>query len=522
MATATSTQTYKNHTLTLTITKVWSTSQWTVSCSWALINWTRQTASWLTDAQIWPAMQALIAQFKSEIDQAEANQNTWGTTWGTTGWTATWSQPFPTIVFWELASPPAAWPDYQITRNNHIAQQFYNQMITQVYTTWTQAANDYYQRLMSIVNSNWWNIQINSWTWEITSDNKEAYQNTSSWIRNKIWQLAWVGSWDQFALKTQWWTGTETGTGTGTGTGAWELGSWSAAADQTFSDIQNTADQMNTWLDTSFNQSLSEWQQRFANTPDFQWQITDRLTSMNTAFQTAAWNLKAAWDLEKKAQAIYSNENIAKMNQQLQQKWFDVSKAWPAVFFKAMKDRAQMSAEIYKLQADQEKTLATLETQRAQLVDGIKAAWMEADQWTYQQLNEITKQIENLRNNYDTQKMNVLWQYTLKPMLDVMSWQFEADFQNIVAKYQDTFLNANPSQKIVAAAKIFSNDWVYVSAAVALSANNLAKPFWEYLALCAESIRTNKIAAETQIAWAWASNINVAGWAGWSGWSAYA
>ena len=181
-----------------------------------------------------------------------------------------------------------------------------------------------------------------------------------------------------------------------------------------------------------------------------------------------------------------------------------------------------MSAEIYKLQADQEKTLATLETQRTQLVDGIKAAWIEADQWTYQQLNEITKQIENLRNNYDTQKMNVLWQYTLKPMLDVMSWQFEADFQNIVAKYQDTFLNANPSQKIVAAAKIFSNDWVYVSAAVALSANNLAKPFWEYLALCAESIRTNKIAAETQIAWAWASSINVAGWAGWSGWSAYA
>jgi hypothetical protein len=39
-----------------------------------------------------------------------------------------------------------------------------------------------------------------------------------------------------------------------------------------------------------------------------------------------------------------------------------------------MKDRAQMSAEIYKLQADQEKTLATLETQRAQLVDGIKAS----------------------------------------------------------------------------------------------------------------------------------------------------
>jgi hypothetical protein len=82
-------------------------------------------------------------------------------------------------------------------------------------------------------------------------------------------------------------------------------------------------------------------------------------------------------------------------------------------------------------------------------------------------------------------------------MLDVMSNQFQADFQNIVDKYQAQFLNANPSQKIVAAARMFQNDRVYVSQSVAM---NTSGTFGEYLARCAESIRINKVAAETQVA----------------------
>jgi hypothetical protein len=51
---------------------------------------------------------------------------------------------------------------------------------------------------------------------------------------------------------------------------------------------------MNTRLTTSFNSSLAEWQNRLANVPDVQANISDRLTSMNTAFQTAAGSLQAA------------------------------------------------------------------------------------------------------------------------------------------------------------------------------------------------------------------------------------
>lgn len=486
--------------------------------------------------------QAWINQQKAAIDAAVVP----GTETDWTGWTGTetppptdpgttppateppttptsnpgeWDYPMPTIVFGTAAEVPQAWPQYQEARNNSIWQTLYNDMITQVYTTWTQAQIVYYQKLMAFVNSHGWNIQINigSWDanfWQITSTDDWDYANTSAQIRNKIWQLAWVWSWDEFALKTQQWTWTGTWTGTGWTTTAWDLESGSEAVDNTFQNIQETALQMQDWLTNTFNANLADRQSRMADMPDVQANISDRLTSMNTAFQSAAGNLQAAWELERKAQAIYSNENINQMKQQLISKGFDASKAWPAVFFKAMQDRAKMSAEIYKLMADEEKTLATLETQRAQLVDGIKAAGLEADQWVFSQLNEITKQIENLRTTYDTQRMNVLWQYTLAPMLDVMSNQFQADFQNIVDKYQEQFLNANPSQKIVAAARIFSNDRVYVSQTVAM---NTSGTFGEYLARCAESIRVNKLAAETQVAWAWADVTNVSTW-----WISYA
>ena len=426
-----------------------------------------------------------------------------------------WNYPYPQIVFWTNAEVPQAWPLYQAARNNLIWQNIYNQMNWTVYATWDQAAIAFYQNVMWVINSNGWAVQINMWTspglqpWEITSTDAVDYWNTITQIKQKVRQLAWVWSWNEFALNSQW-TGTWTGTGTWTWAG--DLESWSEAVDNTFQNIQETAWQINTWLTNTFNANLAERQNRLANVPDVQANISDRLTLMNQAFQTAAGSLQAAWELERKAQAIYSNENINQMKQQLISQGFDASKAWPAVFFKAMKDRAQMSAEIYKLQADQEKTLATLETQRAQLVDGIKAAWLESDQWVFQQVNDLTKQIETLRNNYDLQRINVLWQYTLQPMLDVMSAQFQADLQNITDKYQEQFLNANPSQKIVAMWRFFGSDRVYVDSSVALNSNNLSLPFWQYIALCAESIRINKIAAEKEVAEAWATNVTNTWW----------
>src|SRR3990172_2841477 len=102
------------------------------------------------------------------------------------------------------------------------------------------------------------------------------------------------------------------------------------------------------------------------------------------------------------------------MKQQLISKGFDVGKAGPAVFFKAMKDRALLSAEVMKIQADQEKTLADLESKRAQFVDTIKASGLEADKRVFDQTNALNKQIETLKNNYDVQKLQNTQNYVMK------------------------------------------------------------------------------------------------------------
>jgi hypothetical protein len=49
-----------------------------------------------------------------------------------------------------------------------------------------------------------------------------------------------------------------------------------------------------------------------------------------------------------------------------------------------------------------------VKTKKGCRICSYKAAGLEADQWVFSQLNEITKQIENLRTTYDTQRMNVL------------------------------------------------------------------------------------------------------------------
>lgn len=265
---------------------------------------------------------------------------------------------------------------------------------------------------------------------------------------------------------------------------------------QTQTDLETEMNDINTFLETTLNANLADWQTRLAAVPNMAPQITDRLNMLSTSFTNAADNLKAAWLLEKKAQAIYSNENIRNMREQLVSKWFDVSKAGPAVFFKAMKDRATMSAEIMKLQADQEKTLANLETTKAQLVDGIKAAGMEADKWTFDAVNNITKQIQTLKDTYDIAVATNIQNYVMKPMLDVFSGQRQAELANVTAKYQAQYLNANPSEKMVAAAKIYGSEWAYVDSRIMQYVN---QPFGAFLAAIAPIIRENKQKYEISI-----------------------
>lgn len=415
-------------------------------------------------------------------------------TWGWSGdntvpWQ--WTYPMPTIVFGAPAEVPQAGPWYQAARNDAIAAMILPQMVGP-YTTWDQAHTDFDQKVMVIVNSHGWNVQINN-QHLITSLDDTDYGNTIWLIKTKLWTLKWVSWRDWFVT---WWTGTWTG--------EWTANTDIAATTQT---IQDNVNEMNGRLTSSFNANLTQRQNALANVPDFAPQIADRITSLNQSFQTA-WGFLQAWaDLQSKAQAIYSNQNINNMKQQLVSKWFDIGKAAPAVFFQAMKDRANLSAEIYKIQADEQKTLADLESKRGQLVDWIKAAGIEADQWVFSQVQELNKQITTLRNNYDAAKIANESNFIMKPLLDVLSNQRQADMQNLIDKYQEQYLNANPSQKIVAVGKLLGDSWAYVDSAVALDTH---WTFWEYFARCAWSAREWKIAEAA----AWA-DTNITTWWSW-------
>lgn len=223
------------------------------------------------------------------------------------------------------------------------------------------------------------------------------------------------------------------------------------------------------------------------------WQILDRINQVNTWFGNASGILTNAMNLATQAQAIYNNDNIRSMREQLIARGFNPAQAWPAVLARAMKDKSLLSANIMNLQADYNKTLSNLETQRTQLEDSVRAAGIENDKWVIDKQNEITRQIQDLRTMYENNVMKNNDKYVLQPQLDVFSWNFQAELQTIAAQKELEFADSSPAAKIYQAAKIFGSDWAYVSPSILSLAQTL--PFGEFLTKAGESIKNGKIQA---------------------------
>jgi hypothetical protein len=86
-----------------------------------------------------------------------------------------------------------------------------------------------------------------------------------------------------------------------------------------------------------------------------------------------------------------------------------------------MKDRASLSAEVMKIQADQEKTIAGLLLTKTQMQDAIRASGMEADKRIFDEVNNITAKIQAIKETADLQRATNEQNYVMKPLLDVFS-----------------------------------------------------------------------------------------------------
>lgn len=412
--------------------------------------------------------------------------------------------PWPEIIFGDAATP-AGWagPNYQQRRNQWIADMLFDQMDWQIYTTWNAAKMDFIDKLRTIVNAHGWNLQVTA-DWQITWPNATDWANTMWRIKQYLFNKFGYSSWNDFVTwGNGWWGGWWWG-------GGWNSWSWfttgSWAWDNTWNTVQTWTQNLYNWLSDWYNNSIWDWNGIKNNIWNYASEIEDRITTMNNTFNNVKWNMDAATELQQKAQRIYSNQNIEKMNQQLRQMWYNTVAAAPAVYYQATKQMANVAIEYYKLKAEEEASLAELETQRAQLIDNIKAAWIEADQWSKNMINEIEKQIQTVRDNFVKQASDILWKYTLQPMLDVMSEQIEIDAQNIANLYDSKFVAAHPEMAQAIWLRTYGTDWYYVDPSIAMN-YNWYSDLYTYLVACAESIRRNKVNDERQIAAAWATTI---------------
>ena len=486
-------ETYKWYEIRKWIARYWTpwTYHYEINCNCNAVWFSAPVQTATTETQARSILANMVTQAKQAID----NYGWEGPT--TPSW---WDDyPWPQIVFGDSASPEwGAGSNYQTARNQWIADMIYELMNVRTYTTWQQAQRDYRDELMAIVNSHGWNLQIDA-NWRILWDNAQSWQNTVALIKQYLFNKFGYNNWNDFVT---WWNWS------GWNWGGWSWTSWfttwSWAADNTWWTIQTWTHDLYNWLSDWYNNSIWDWNWLKAWIWNYSDEIEDRINTMNSTFNNIKWNMDAATELQQKAQRIYSNQNIEKMNQQLRQMWYNAGAAAPAVYYQVTKQMADVAIEYYKLAAEEQASLAELETQRAQLIDNIKAAWIEADQRSKNMLNEIEKQIQTIRDNLFTQSSDILWKYTLQPMLDVMSNQLELDAQNIADLYQGKFLSTRPEMKMIAASRIFGSDWYYVDPSVAMN-YNWYWTFGEYLIACANTIKRNKVTAETQVAQAWAT-----------------
>lgn len=460
--------------------------------SWPYVN-KDYSKTWLTDSNFDSTYVSQLYQLKKDVDAAKTNntnttEESWNTqtnnnTNNTEPQNNTQSTQETTEIYtapngkkYIIHYDPAKYPDQPywfdwwswIKYNTTLDRAKY--VIDKANPSWSE--NDMkWEYYTWIVNENpsWWNEWEGNtnwtwtgWTWTEWTWNNEAGTTT-----------AWMTSWPEATIPL----------------------TWKEDVDKYLTSMADYNTNLNNRLKQNLDINTEDWQKVLdkINDANLKWQVAERIQKLNEWFHNAANNLKAAADLEKRAQAIYSNENVRQMREMLIQRWYNPAKAAPAVVFKAMKDRAKISADVYKIQSEFEKTLANLEAQRTQLEDQIRREWMETDKWIIDKHAEITNQIQNLRKIYEDRVINNTDRYIMKPMIDIMSSNWQVELQQIAKEKEAQLLNANPTVKIMEASKIFWSDWAYVDSSVLRYAN------WNwqtFLTKAAESIRKNKIAEQ--------------------------
>ena len=400
------------------------------------------------------------------LELARAAINEWNAT-PETPTTPDATDPRPEIVWWVEGLSES----YMTWRNDKIATFIAEAMKEKTYESIQQMRQAYMDLFKSEIGAAGNNIDVSSLWVNLSAD----WKNTVSKIESMVLGKIWISSWNDSVGVPLWSTSGNI--------------SVSPETTQTQQDLVDKRDELNTIIDNTEKENIVAWNAALKNVPALQTTITTRVNELNTGFTNAQNALKSSWELQKKAQAIYSNDNIRNMKEQLMSKGFDVSKAGPAVFFKAMKDRATMSADIMKLQADEEKTIAGLLQTQAQMKDAIRASGMEADKRIFDASNAITAKIQAIKDAADLTRATNTQNYVMKPILDVFAGTLQIDLQNMASKYEQQMVDANPSLKLVAAAKLFGTDFAFADNSIVWKAS---LPRWEFLTAVANIIRINK------------------------------
>jgi hypothetical protein len=217
--------------------------------------------------------------------------------------------------------------------------------------------------------------------------------------------------------------------------------------------------------------------------------LTTNLENINTAFKNATGHLQAAKNLQTEVETLYGENQISAQAESMIKKWLDPAKASQAALFLNLKWRANLEGKVKTLQAEQEKVIANLEMQKAQMLVNAQNADTENQKWLFDQAQNIETQIQWVKNNYQ-QAVSSLTTTQITPLVNINSANLEAEAATAAQTIQASYDTSTSDRKIAALYRTLGESFKYIDNSIY---NFITLPFNELLLKAIEMVRVNTV-----------------------------
>jgi hypothetical protein len=231
---------------------------------------------------------------------------------------------------------------------------------------------------------------------------------------------------------------------------------------------------------------MPDWTIKKEPVKQYMLQFVSRIDDIQKWFNEAAKQMTAAQQLQKEAQSIYGYNQMRSMREELIKKWMDTARASVGSAYRILRDRATLAWKIAEINADFQKTLASMTTQQTQLVDQVKSSQLSQSNWLTDNVRNMVTALQTVRNNYLWNIQNVMNNFVLQPIVNLAQDTWKTDLNIYLEEIKNQMVSSSPIKRLEIISWLLWEAFIdapadLISRALAenVSADELASIIWD-------------------------------------------